>query len=56
MLGVLQLWRACRTYRALPRGGGIADQDQYLMECLLGLDDIKAEFEAEQLKEAMGKK
>jgi len=45
---ILELWRACRDYHALPRAGGIADQDWFLMRLFRDLDALRAEIDDEK--------
>lgn len=45
---VVNLWRACRDYHALPRAGGIADQDWFVMRLFRELDVLRAEVDEEK--------
>lgn len=55
-MGVLGVWRACRQYRALPRSGGVLDQDEYMMELFAALDGLAADIEREELEKIRRRK
>jgi len=47
---VLFLWRMCRRYRALPRAGGVGDQDGFVMELFSELDRLRDTIDREELE------
>ena len=55
MVEVLSLWRTARRYRTLPRSGGIADQDPWIMDLFARLDALSDEVEREELEKVKGR-
>jgi hypothetical protein len=47
---VINLWRKCRRYQALPLAGGLVDQDPFLMRCFTALDSLQDEIDAEEIE------
>jgi len=52
---IVELYMDCRESRILPMPGSLMDQTSFTFDLFIFLDNVVAEWKAEQHKKAMGK-
>lgn len=51
----MQIYRICKTFRALPYPGGALNQPRHAINRLLAIDDANDRYREEQLKDPENK-
>lgn len=54
MLAILKLYKRCRQFNALPKKGGVFDQDEYMMEVFEFIDGEVERWKAKRVEEMEG--